>query len=101
MSIKKQYLKSKPVCKVTFRIPKEVANGTRMAALVGEFNNWNPEATLLQQLKTGEFTTTLELEQNRSYQFRYLLDNETWINDEAADSYVSSGFGDKNSVVVL
>jgi hypothetical protein len=46
MSIKKQYLKSKPVCKVTFRIPKEVANGTRMAALVGEFNNWNPEATL-------------------------------------------------------
>jgi hypothetical protein len=33
MTIRKQFLKSKPVCKVTFKIPETMANGTKQANL--------------------------------------------------------------------
>lgn len=102
MSINKKYLKSKPVSKVTFRVPAEVADGVNEAFLVGEFNHWDPRATPMQRLKNGEFKVVLDLEVGREYQYRYLLDGQVWTNDEAADRYVPAGLpGTENSVVVL
>jgi 1,4-alpha-glucan branching enzyme len=100
MSIVKKPLKSKPICKVTFRLPRELAHGARKVSLVGEFNNWNPKATPLEQLKSGEFKVTVDLEVGREYQYRYLLDGKVWQNDDDADSYCPSGIGrEENSVV--
>jgi len=102
MSIKKQFLKSKPVCKVTFRIPEELGNSAKTAHVVGEFNNWGFFSNPMKKLKNGAFTATLDLEQGREYQFRYLLDKTNWENDEDADKAVSTPFGDsKNSVIVI
>ncbi|MEM6347493.1 MAG: isoamylase early set domain-containing protein [Bacteroidota bacterium] len=101
MSIKKKELKSKPVVKVTFRLPKGVATTAKAVALVGDFNEWNADAEPMKPLKSGDFTTTVELDKGNEYQFRYLIDGETWTNDEAADKYVASPFGPENSVVVL
>ena len=102
MSIRKQYLKSKPVCKVTFRIPEEMGNSAKTAHIVGEFNNWTLFSTPMKKLKSGAFTTTLNLEPGREYQFRYLLDENTWGNDQDADKSVSSPYGDsENSVIVV
>ena len=47
MAIKKQYLKSKPVCKVTFSVPAEEA---KKVAVVGTFNEWNEKKAV--KLKT-------------------------------------------------
>ena len=102
MSIKKQYLKRKPVCKVTFRIPETVGKSAGSAHVVGEFNNWEVSSTPMKKLKKGAFTATLSLEKGRQYQFRYLLDNRTWQNDEDADKLVPTPFGDsENSVIAL
>ena len=102
MSLKKQYLKSKPLCKVTFTLPKELTNGAHSATLVGDFNNWDKTTLPMKQLKNGAFTVTLDLPRNREYQFRYLLDQAVWQNDSEADRYVPNGFGDaENSVVEL
>ncbi len=102
MSIKKQFLKRKPVCKVTFRISEEIGNAAKSANIVGEFNNWSFGATPMKKLKNGAFTTTLDLEQGREYQFRYLLDKKIWENDLEADRFAPTPFGDsKNSVIVL
>ncbi len=99
MSLKKQFLKTKPVCKVTFRIPKDLAQNAKKAFLMGEFNDWK-QTNPMRKLKSGEFTTTIELEKANSYQFRYLLDNNNWINDPEADSFVPSSIpGNENSVV--
>ena len=43
MSLKKKYLK-KGICKVTFRLPKEVAPSASAVSLVGDFNDWDAEA---------------------------------------------------------
>ena len=39
MAIKKQFLKSKPVCKVTFSFNDKTADSV---SVVGSFNNWDP-----------------------------------------------------------
>lgn len=102
MSLSKQYLKSKPVCKVTFRVPAEAAPDANSVHIVGDFNSWDIYAIPLQKLKDGTFKVTLELEPNQEYQFRYLIDENTWENDWDADKYVATPFGNaENSVVVV
>lgn len=102
MSIKKQFLKSKPLCKVTFRISEKIGTSAKMAHLVGEFNGWSFLATPMRRLKSGAFTATLDLNQGREYQFRYLLDKKTWKNNAEADKFAPTPFGDSdNSVIVL
>lgn len=102
MTLTKRYLKSKPVCKVTFRLTKLAAQSAAHVHLVGEFNQWNILATPMKRLKNGGFTLTLDLEPNRAYQYRYLVDQVRWENDENADKYVPTPFGDcDNSVVIV
>jgi 1,4-alpha-glucan branching enzyme len=100
--MKKEYLKSRKVCKVTFRFPRIAAPGAKSVCIVGDFNDWNIYANPMKRLKQGDFTITLELEPGREYQFRYLVDGSRWENDWNADKYVKSPFGDSdNSVIVL
>ncbi len=102
MSVTKQYLKSRPVCKVTFRLPAEAAGDAEKVSLMGDFNNWDEQATPLDQLKSGEYKTILELEPGKEYQFKYLINGEKWENDWDADKYVPNPYGDgENSVVVV
>jgi len=96
--LKKQTLKSRPACKVTFEVPRELK--AKDVSLVGEFNDWNGAATPMRRLKDGRFTVTLELQPQRAYQFRYLVDGGRWDNDWAADRYVPNPFGGDNSVVL-
>lgn len=96
--LKKQYLKSRPVCKVTFYLSAAVKAET--VHLVGDFNDWDEEVTPMSQLKDGRFSVTLELETGREYQFRYLIDQTEWHNDWEADKYVPNPFSGDNSVVI-
>lgn len=99
MSIKKQYLKNKPVCKVTLSIPQELANSAGKAALVGEFNDWDQNATPMKKSKKGLFQTSINLQKDSSYQFRYLLDGNHWENEPEADEEVPNFIGDTNSLI--
>jgi 1,4-alpha-glucan branching enzyme len=101
MSFTKKYLKSKPLCKVTFELAQEAANGAQEVALAGEFNNWETATNLLKKGKDGVFKGTLDLEAGKEYQFRYVLDGKEWANDPEADKYAPNGFGVENSVIVL
>jgi 1,4-alpha-glucan branching enzyme len=101
MSLKKRYLKNKPVCKVTFRVPKTVANGASSISIVGEFNDWQPGATPMKSLKSGEFTATVDLAAGKAYEFRYLINDQVWENDGNADKYVRTCFGDSDNSVVI
>jgi 1,4-alpha-glucan branching enzyme len=100
--LKKQYLKSRKVSKVTFEIPKnEFPEGIEIqnVNLVGEFNDWDITATPMKYLKKGAYQSILELEPGRAYQFRYLVNGEHWCNEWHADAYIPNGFGNDNCVV--
>lgn len=100
--ITKKYLKSKPLCKVTFTVnPNEHENASSIY-LAGDFNNWDKKALPLKKTKAGKFSTTIDLEPKRSYEFRYLIDGKKWENDWNADDYVPSKVSfEENSVVSL
>lgn len=99
ISLKKQYLKSKPACKVTFMFPKEAAGDAKSITVVGDFNNWDKESSKMKKQKDGNFIVTLELEKGRDYRFRYLVDGSRWENDWNADKYMPNRFGGEDSVV--
>src|SRR5690242_3410381 len=101
MSIKKKFLKGKPVCKITFEVPKEIGKTAKSIHLVGDFNEWNPAAEPMKSTKEGKFSATIDLESGKEYQFRYLVDETSWINDADADKFVPTGFGDSDNSVVI
>jgi 1,4-alpha-glucan branching enzyme len=95
--VTKKFSKSKPVCEVTFQLPAEI--DAKKAAVVGEFNNWDPSATPLKKVK-GVWKTSLELEKGHEYQYRFVVNGDQWYNDQDADKYVPNNIDGDNSVVV-
>ncbi len=96
MPLKKTFMKSKNMCRVTFNLP---ANDAKTAFLVGDFNEWNVSATPMKKSKQG-FSTTLELESGKEYQFRYFLNGEKWANDDQADGYIKTTYPDTENCIV-
>ncbi len=102
MSITKQYLKTKAACKVTFKLNADQFADAESVALLGEFNDWDPQALPMKKSKKGDFSASVTLDNDREYQFRYLVNGGTWLNDEAADAYLPSPLSyDHNSVIRL
>jgi 1,4-alpha-glucan branching enzyme len=99
LGIRKEYTKSHNICCATFRLPIEAAPKVRKVTIVGDFNNWDKEATPLKKLENGDFTITLGLDPDKEYHFRYLIDGKMWENDWHADKYVKSPYGVEDSVV--
>ena len=83
--------------RVTFTLPAGLSASS--ITLVGDFNEWNHRSHPLQQNHQGAWEITLLLEVNRAYQFRYLIDNQSWTNDDKADAYVRNLHGSDNFVV--
>ena len=103
MSLTKKFLKSKPVCKVTFKVDPEIVQDAKKVMLAGEFNKWSTgKKAEMKKLKSGAFTATVDLETGKEYAFRYVVDGKKWINEPEADKFAPSGVSyEENSVVVL
>lgn len=87
--------------KVTFTLSAEVVGEATSGLLLGEFNNWdyNDGITLTKQ-KDGTLKATTLLETGKRYEYRYLLNDGRWVNDQSADHYVHiSGFHVENCVI--
>ena len=97
--LKKSYSKTGRACRVTFKHTPE--EGAANAALLGEFNSWDPEAHPMAKRKDGSFSTTLSLDAGREYRFRYLVDGDKWDNDHESDHEVVNRFGTSDSVIAV
>ena len=96
MAIKKQFIKTKPVCKVTFTVEAKQANS---ASVVGDFNNWNSTQGELSKLKNGIFKGVFDLDKDAIYEFKYVIDG-AFVNEPDADSFVWNDFaGAENGVL--
>lgn len=100
MPVTKRYLKSKPICKVTFKMSKTAVDGATKLFLVGEFNNWNTKKTPMKKLKDGSFSVAVDLPAGQDHQYRYLTDKGDWLNDTKADRYEYSAFAGGDNCVV-
>ena len=100
MSIKKQYLKSKDLYKVTWAIDKKTANGAEAINLSGSFNDWSHHEHPMEKLRSGAFKIVMELPKNEEYQFRYLVDQTKWINEDEADRYTDNQLSNEQNCVI-
>jgi predicted flap endonuclease-1-like 5' DNA nuclease len=70
--------------KITFTLPAANVIGAEGCVLLGEFNNWNlDEGIYLKKQADGSMTAEVELAAGNDYQYRYLLSNGRWVNDDA------------------
>lgn len=100
MSLAKKYLKTRPVCKVTFNLPPQHHDGVDQVSLIGDFNGWDANAMPMKRRKDGSWSLEIELTPGREYQFLYQLGGDRYANDDAADAYIPNPFGTgKNSVI--
>ncbi len=85
--------------KVTFELPADVAQ--RSVSVVGDFNNWDDSKHKMKlDKKSGTWTKSVSLKPG-TYQFRYLVDEADWRNDEQADRYEGNEFGSENGVIQI
>jgi 1,4-alpha-glucan branching enzyme len=95
--INKTYYNDGRTCRVTFRIcPDDQAEAVH---LVSDRDDWSRTARPLARRKDGCFSTSLVLRAGERVQFRYLIDEQRWINDDQADEYVDNTHGETDGVI--
>ncbi|MEW5838134.1 MAG: isoamylase early set domain-containing protein [Pseudomonadota bacterium] len=100
MSLIKKNLKTRPVCKATFSLSAESAEGRDNVWLIGDFNGWEDDSLPMKKKKDGSWSLEIELEPGREYQFLYHLGDKCYLNDDAPDASVANPFGTgENSVI--
>lgn len=96
--IEKKFTPKRTICKVTFRLPADIAS--EEVILAGDFNDWSTKSNKLEK-KGDHWETTLRLAPSTEYRFRYLLDGERWANDEGADGYAPNPFGSEDCILKI
>jgi 1,4-alpha-glucan branching enzyme len=94
--VKKKFFKTLDECEVTFEFSAPEAHEVLLYA---DFNYWEPVPMKKTSAKNATFRLKTRLPKDSQFQFRYLVDNEIWQNDEAADAYWLNDQGSENSVV--
>lgn len=83
---------------MTFTVSAKTAENLSVA---GDWNKWNTKKEPLKKLKNGNFTGSVNLEQGKNYEFKYVVDGN-WENEEQADKLVWNDYaGAENSFLEL
>jgi 1,4-alpha-glucan branching enzyme len=81
-----------------------VTHDASKVALVGDFNQWDAEATPMTRMgNTNAWTVTLPLSAGRHVYSFYTVgaDGEKWLTDPNAPATPDDGFGRRNSVILV
>lgn len=78
-----------------------VAPQARVVSLVGDFNQWDAQATPMTKTPTGgTWSVTLQLQPGR-HLYAFVVDGTQWLADPKAPLAPEDGFGAPNSVVLV
>ncbi|PKF61734.1 hypothetical protein CW745_10475 [Psychromonas sp. psych-6C06] len=105
MSIKKQYLKSKPEVKITFEIESKDAADADSISLLSEHNDW--QTIEFKKLKSGKFKVAFNVSTATCEGFQYIFQvtnstgEQSMLLPTGADNYVDNGMNDGGQNAVL
>lgn len=97
--IKKQTIKKNNQVKLTFVQPYDATKPKTF--VLGDFNEWQPKGKQLVKRSNGTTSVSITVEPGQRVRFRYCTEDGKWFNDEAADAYEPSEFGEDNSIVIV
>lgn len=101
MSIQKQVIPEKGVCKVFFKFNSYLADEGTKIAIVGDFNDWNPRKNKMKRTKIGDFVSSIQIPLDNVYQFRYLINDDRWEADKEADGLIEPYTKTINSLIIV
>ena len=101
--LKKTYSKNKSKCKVTFKFDPAGENANiDTIQVVGSFNGWGQlKKHFLKLRKDGSYSLSVNLESDSSYEYKYLVNENEWFNDNKAEGHVWNIFGSQNALLVV
>ena len=70
-------------------------------AVVGEFNDWQPEATPLSDDDHDGVWDARVILPAGQHEYMFVVDGERWVADPMAGRYVDDGFGRQNALLVV
>ncbi len=74
-------------------------NHCRNVAVVGSFNEWQPDQGKMTRQRDGTYRKRLQLTPGE-YRYKFLVDGE-WVTDPEAEGQVPNQFGSMDSLVRL
>jgi hypothetical protein len=95
--VQKTYFKTKDYCKVKFSMNFDNAETMEILGLNSDWNN----AINMSKKKDGSFTCDINLPKDSQHEFKYLVNDNIWINEPEADSEQQNIFGGTNSVISI
>ena len=95
--IQKTYLKTKDYCKVKFAVSVENAETIEIVGLNSDWEN----SIIMSKKKDGSFSSEVSLPKNSEHEFKYRVNETSWMNEPDADSEKANEFGSINSVLVV
>ena len=95
--VQKTYFKTKDYCKVKFIFNIENAETIEILGLNSDWQN----SITMSKKKDGTFSCDVTIPKNTQHQFKYLVNQNEWLNDPDADDLVPNEFGGSNSVIIL
>jgi 1,4-alpha-glucan branching enzyme len=97
--LKRRKISGSNTVKVSFVLP---ADDSRLpASVVGDFNDWDPEADPMVRRSNETFSAVVPLIAGATYLFRYRSEDGSWFNDEAADGYETNVHGSTDCLIEL
>jgi len=89
-----------PSTAVTFRYRPEEGVHVRSCSVVGNFNGWDPLADPMNAQEDGAFWLNVGLIPG-TYEYKFVVNQETWIADPSAPERISDNYWGYNSIVHL
>ena len=96
--VKKTPIKGSDKVAVTFETM--MCPDAKTLHLVGDFNDWNPDAHPMKQRKDGTWSITLRLTKHRDWQYRYVVNGADWVTDDEDGDTAPNPYGSVNASVL-
>ncbi len=93
--VQKTYYKTKDYCKVKFTFNFDNAETIEVSGLNNDWQN----TVIMSKKKDGSFSCDINLPKNSNHEFKYLINNNIWLNEPEADGENQNIFGGINSVI--
>jgi diguanylate cyclase (GGDEF)-like protein len=87
-----------PDSTVIFRYRPEAGQAVERCSVVGDFNGWDVRADPMNPQEDGSFWAKVGLIPG-TYEYKFVLNGEKWINDPSASESISDGYWGHNSIL--
>ena len=73
----------------------------KSVSLAGEFNGWDSNKTRLQKDEQGMWRTAIAAPPPGLYHYKFVINDEWWLEDPTNGMKAPDGYGGLNSVLII